>query len=84
MTPKDYQGFGLYAKDHGVSSLDLHRYNQRVENSLTPYILEERQMNVTIMDVFSRLMMERSIWVAGEVKEQKSTIVHAQIMFLDS
>jgi len=84
MTPKDYQGFGLYAKDHGVSSLDLHRYNQQVENSLTPYILEERQMNVTIMDVFSRLMMERIIWVAGEVNDHMSTIVQAQLMFLDS
>jgi ATP-dependent Clp protease protease subunit len=65
MTPKDYQSFGLYAKDRGLSSLDLFRYNQRVEDSLTPYILEERQMNVTVMDVFSRLMMERIIWVAG-------------------
>lgn len=84
MTPKDYKDFGLFAKDHGVGSLDLHRYNQRVENSLTPYILEERQMNVTIMDVFSRLMMERIIWVAGEVNDHMSTIVQAQLMFLDS
>jgi len=84
MTPKEYKSFGLYAKDHGVNSLDLHRYNQRVENSLTPYILEERQMNVTIMDVFSRLMMERIIWVAGEVNDHMSTVVQAQLMFLDS
>ena len=84
MTPKDYQNFGLYAKDRGLSSLDLFRYNQRVEDSLTPYILEERQMNVTVMDVFSRLMMERIIWVAGEVNDHMSTIVQAQLMFLDS
>ena len=84
MTPKDYQSFGLYAKDRGLSSLDLFRYNQRVEDSLTPYILEERQMNVTVMDVFSRLMMERIIWVAGEVNDHMSTIVQAQLMFLDS
>ena len=84
MTPKDYQSFGLYAKDRGLSSLDLFRYNQRVEDSLTPYILEERQMNVTVMDVFSRLMMERIIWVAGEVNDHMSTIVQAQSMFLDS
>ena len=84
MTPKDYQSFGLYAKDRGLSSLDLFRYNQRVEDSLTPYILEERQMNVTVMDVFSRLMMERIIWVAGEVNDNMSTIVQAQLMFLDS
>ena len=84
MTPKDYQNFGLYAKDRGLSSLDLFRYNQRVEDSLTPYILEERQMNVTVMDVFSRLMMERIIWVAVEVNDHMSTIVQAQLMFLDS
>lgn len=84
MTPKDYQNFGLFAKDRGLSSLDLFRYNQRVEDSLTPYILEERSMNVTVMDVFSRLMMERIIWVAGEVNDHMSTIVQAQLMFLDS
>ena len=84
MTPKDYQSFGLFAKDRGLSSLDLFRYNQRVEDSLTPYILEERQMNVTVMDVFSRLMMERIIWVVGEVNDHMSTIVQAQLMFLDS
>ena len=84
MTPNDYKGFGLFAKDHGVSSMNLHNYNKRVENSLTPYILEERQMNVTAMDVFSRLMMERIIWVAGEVNDHMSTIVQAQLMFLDS
>jgi len=84
MTPKDYQQFGLYAKDKGISSLKLDYYNQRVENSLTPYILEERSLNVTVMDVFSRLMMERIIWVAGGVDDHMSTIVQAQLMFLDS
>jgi len=84
MTPKDYQQFGLYAKDKGISSLKLDYYNQKVENSLTPYILEERTLNVTIMDVFSRLMMERIIWVAGGVDDHMSTIVQAQLMFLDS
>ena len=84
MTPKDYQQFGLYAKDKGISSLKLDYYNQKVENSLTPYILEERSLNVTVMNVFSRLMMERIIWVAGGVDDHMSTIVQAQLMFLDS
>ena len=103
MTPKDYQQFGLYAKDFGISSMNLLHYkelqqfhNQRklqgIRNatsvtpydSLTPYILEERSMNVTVMDVFSRLMMERIIWVAGGVDDHMSTIVQAQLMFLDS
>ena len=78
MNAKEYRDFGLYAKDRGISSLKLDYYNKRIENSLTPYILEERSLNVTIMDVFSRLMMERIIWVAGEVNDHMSTIVQAQ------
>jgi len=84
MTSKDYQDFKLYAKDKGISGLNLHYHNQRIESSMTPYILEERSMNVTVMDVFSRLMMERIIWVAGEVNDSMSTVVQAQLMFLDS
>lgn len=84
MNNKEYRDFTLYARDRGISGLNLHYYNQRVEDSLTPYILEERQMNVTAMDVFSRLMMERIIWVAGGVDDHMSTVVQAQLMFLDS
>jgi ATP-dependent Clp protease protease subunit len=84
MTPKELNSFGLYAKDHKISSLDLHRFNTNIESNMTPYVLEERQMNVTQMDVFSRLMLERIIWVAGEVNDHMSTIVQAQLMFLDS
>lgn len=80
----EIKDFNLYAKDRGISSLSLHRYNKGLEDSLTPYILEERQMNVAQMDVFSRLMMERIIWVAGVVNDYMSTIVQAQLMFLDS
>jgi len=80
----ELKDFNLYAKDRGIGSLKLDYYNKRIENNLTPYILEERQMNVTIMDVFSRLMMERIIWVAGGVDDHMSTIVQAQLMFLDS
>jgi len=84
MTPNELKDFGLYAKDRGVSSLNLHHYNKQVSDSLTPYVLEERQMNVTQMDVFSRLMMERIIWVAGEVNDNMSVVTQAQLMFLDS
>jgi len=84
MNTKQIKDFNLYARDKGISSLTLDYYNKNIENSLTPYILEERQMNVTVMDVFSRLMMERIIWVAGEVNDYMSTIVQAQLLFLDS
>jgi ATP-dependent Clp protease protease subunit len=84
MNQKISKDFKLFAKDKGVSGLDLHYYNQLIEGSMTPYVIEERQLNVTQLDVFSRLMMERIIWVAGEVNDHMSTIVQAQLMFLDS
>jgi ATP-dependent Clp protease protease subunit len=77
--------FGKYAmSDHNVSSLNLHYYQKQIEGSLTPYILEERQLRATQMDIFSRLMMDRLLWVAGGVDDNMSTIVQAQLMFLDS
>ena len=53
-------------------------------NSLTPMILEERELRVTQMSVFDRLMMDRIIWLAGPVNDRMSTIVQAQLMFLDN
>lgn len=72
--------FKKYALSEGISSLNLHNF----ENSLTPYILEEREMRVTQMDIFSRLMRDRILWVAGPVDDNMSTIVQAQLMYLDS
>lgn len=72
--------FKKYALSEGISSLKLHNF----ENSLTPYILEEREMRVTQMDIFSRLMRDRILWVAGPVDDNMSTIVQAQLMYLDS
>jgi len=77
--------FKKYAmSDHNVSSMNLHYHNKKIENSLTPYILEERELRATQLDIFSRLMMDRLLWVAGPVNDQMSTIVQAQLMFLDS
>jgi len=84
MYNKEINKFNLYAKDKNISSLQLDNFSKKIENNLTPYILEERSMNVTVMDVFSRLMAERIIWVAGPVDDNMSTIVQAQLMFLDS
>jgi ATP-dependent Clp protease protease subunit len=77
--------FQKYAmSEHGVSSLKLDYYGKQVESSMTPYILEERELRVTQMDIFSRLMRDRILWVAGPVNDYMSTIVQAQLMFLDS
>lgn len=73
-----------YVKHLGKRSLDLHYFNQQIENSMTPYILEEREMRATQIDIFSRLMRDRLLWVAGPVDDRMSTVVQAQLMFLDS
>lgn len=57
---------------------------QPASASLTPYILEEREMRATQIDIFSRMMMDRIIWLAGVVNDRMSTIVQAQLMFLDN
>tara|TARA_R110000796_G_scaffold18980_2_gene57129 strand:- start:2211 stop:2963 length:753 start_codon:yes stop_codon:yes gene_type:complete len=53
-----------------------------VKSSLTPYILEERKMRVTQIDIFSRMMMDRILYLSGVVNDQMSTIVQAQLLFL--
>ena len=79
------QEFQNYYVNHlGKGSLDLHNYSTRIESSMTPYILEEREMRVTQMDIFSRLMRDRILWVAGVVNDNMSTVVQAQLMYLDS
>jgi ATP-dependent Clp protease protease subunit len=83
--------FKDYATKHmGISSIDFYYWEQiqeklyGVNSSLTPYILEEREMRVTQMDIFSRMMAERIIWLSGVVNERMSTVVQAQLMFLDN
>ena len=82
----DYgQDFKKYAmSDHNISSLNMDYYEKQIKGSLTPYILEEREMRVTQMDIFSRLMRDRVLWVAGPVDDRMSTVVQAQLMYLDS
>ena len=77
--------FEKYARsEYGISSLRLDYFDKQIQASMTPYILEEREMRVTQMDIFSRLMRDRILWVAGGVDDNMSTVVQAQLMFLDS
>jgi len=73
-----------YVQSEHKSSMDLHYYEKQVEASMTPYIVEERELRATQMDIFSRLMRDRIIWCAGPVNDNMSTIVQAQLMFLDN
>lgn len=79
---KDFENY--YVKHLGKGSLDLHYYSNNIQSSMTPYILEERELRATQIDIFSRLMRDRLLWVAGPVDDRMSTIVQAQLMFLDS
>jgi ATP-dependent Clp protease protease subunit len=79
---QEFQSY--YTKHLGKSSLDLHYLNNHIENSMTPYILEEREMRVTQMDIFSRLMMDRILWASGPVDERMGNIIQSQIIFLDN
>jgi ATP-dependent Clp protease protease subunit len=71
-------------KNFGLSTKDINKYVDSIQDGLTPYILEEREMRVTQMDVFSRLLRDRIIWVSGPVDQHMSDIVQAQLLFLDS
>lgn len=77
----DGNEFLKYAVKHrGMSSLTVDSYIR----SLTPYIIEERQLNVAQMDVFSRLMMDRIIFLGTGIDDQVANIIQAQLLFLES
>jgi len=78
------EDFKKYAKSEGISTTILDNQINSIENSLTPYILEEREMRMTQMDVFSRLLRDRIIWLSGPVNSYMCDVVQAQLMFLDS
>ncbi len=81
----DTREFNRYATKHlGISSLNLHRFDSVFTNSLTPYIIEERQLNIASMDVFSRLMMDRIIFLGTPIDDYIANIVQAQLLFLES
>lgn len=74
--------FFKYATKHvGISSMAV---NSHIESSVTPYIIEERQLNVAQMDVFSRLMMDRIIFLGTGINDQIANIIQAQLLFLES
>ena len=71
-------------KDRGISSLTLDGYGKIVSSYMNPMIIEERQLNVAQMDVFSRLMMDRIIFLGCPINDEVANIIQAQLLFLDS
>ena len=77
--------FEKYAVKHlGLSSNTLNSYASHLVTGLTPNIIEERPMNVAVMDVYSRLMMDRIIFLGYPINDEVANIVTAQLLFLDS
>ena len=73
--------FKKYAtKHHGISAMHF----DKITSSMTPYIIEERQMNVAQMDVFSRLMMDRVMFLGTGIDDQVANVIQAQLLFLQS
>ncbi len=78
----DGKEFRKYATKHvGINSIALDQY---IESSMTPYIIEERSLNVAQMDVFSRLMMDRIIFLGTGIDDHVANIIQAQLLFLES
>ena len=67
-------------KHHGISAMHF----DKITSSMTPYIIEERQMNVAQMDVFSRLMMDRVMFLGTAIDDQVANVIQAQLLFLQS
>ncbi len=77
--------FRKYAKGHmGISSLTLDRYASIYSSYISPTIIEERQLNIATMDVFSRLMMDRIIFLGTPIDDYVANIIQAQLLFLES
>ncbi len=85
MDNNEFRKFAI--KGQGISSLAFDNYAKYISNqptALTPYIIEERPMNVASMDVFSRLMMDRIIFLGEGINDYVANIVTAQLLFLES
>ena len=77
--------FQQYATKHkGISSMHLNEFRSIYGNYISPTIIEERQMNIASMDVFSRLMMDRIIFLGVPINDYVANIIQAQLLFLES
>ena len=82
MDKKEFNRFA--SKERGISSMTLHRYESVYDAYINPTITEERKMNVAQMDVFSRLMMDRIIFLGVPIDDDVAHILQAPLLFLSS
>lgn len=79
---KEFEKYAI--KHHGIGSNTLDAYVKHNVTNLTPNIIEERPMNIAVMDVYSRLMMDRIIFLGYPIVDEVANIVTAQLLFLES
>ena len=82
MNHNDFRNYAI--KHRAISSLKFDKYTSIVTDYITPYIIEERPMNITQLDVFSRLMKDRIIFLGVPIYDDVSNIIQAQLLFLES
>jgi ATP-dependent Clp protease protease subunit len=82
MKADEFRNFAT--KHQGISSARLDQYTSIYNNYISPTIIEERQMNIATMDVFSRLMMDRIIFLGVPIDDYVANIIQAQLLFLES
>ena len=79
-----YNDFNKFAASKGISSNTLYGYTQHTNGIVSPTIVEERQLNVAMMDVFSRLMADRIIFLGAPIDSDVANIIASQMMYLNS
>jgi ATP-dependent Clp protease protease subunit len=82
MNPEEFKKYATM--ERGISSITLENYMSVTGNYISPTIIEERQMNIATMDVFSRLMMDRIIFLGVPINDYVANIIQAQLLFLES
>jgi len=82
MNPNEFKKYARL--EHGISSLRMEQYASIYDNYISPTIIEERQLNIATMDVFSRLMMDRIIFLGLPIDDYVANIIQAQLLFLES
>ena len=76
--------FDTFRKDRGISATALYQYEKTIDGYINPTIIEERQLNVAQMDVFSRLMMDRIVFLGTAIDDTVSNIITSQLLYLSS
>lgn len=82
MNSNDFRNFAI--KHHGISSMTFDSYTSMISNFISPTIIEERQLNIATMDVFSRLMMDRIIFLGVAIDDYVANVIQAQLLYLES